>query len=47
MSWKKKIREYKGRNSEYSLRYKLKAPTQLIKPNLLTPIEYFLFKRPN
>ena len=29
MSWKKKIREYKGRNSEYSLRNKLKREKKI------------------
>lgn len=29
MSWKKKIREYKGRNNEYSLRKKLKREKKI------------------
>ncbi len=29
MSWKKKLREYKGRNSEYSLRKKLKREKKI------------------
>ena len=29
MSWKKKLREYKGRNSEYSLRNKLKRDKRI------------------